>query len=81
MSEFKDDKENGYTEVHIKDLDEEYFLNDPEIYESYENDDVDGSWESVCNYGYYDDEDEQDTVAPEDDELDYPDYYWEDVFD
>lgn len=72
--------ENDYIEEPFA-PDEEYDLNDPELYEPYENDDVDGSWESVCNYGYCDSEEEDDVNAPEYDESDYPDYSWEDVFD
>lgn len=81
VSETEDDEESDYAEGPDEEPDEEYYLNDPEIYEPYENDDVDGSWESVCNYGYCDKEDELGTVAPGDDDANYPDYYWEDVFD
>lgn len=81
VSEAEDDEESDYVEGPDEEPDEEYYLNAPEIYEPYENDDVDGSWESVCNYGYCDNEDEHDADAPGDDEADYPDYYWEDVFD
>ena len=81
VSETEDDEESDYAEGPDKEPDEEYYLNDPEIYEPYENDDVDGSWESVCNYGYCDNEDEHNADAPGYDEADYPDYYWDDVFD
>ena len=80
-SETEDDDESDYAEGPDEEPDEEYYLNDPEIYEPYENDDVDGSWESVCNYGCCDSEEKDDANTPEYDEADYPDYYWEDTLD
>ena len=59
--------------------DEAYYLNDP--YEPDEDDAVDGSWESVCDYGYDKGNEECDVDLPEYNEDDYPDYYWEDMFD
>lgn len=76
-----DYEEDGYTETHNKEPEDEYYLNDPDPYDPYEDDDVDGSWKSVCNYRYRDNEDECDADTLEYDELDYPDYYWEDIFD
>lgn len=81
VSETEDDEESDYAEGPDEEPDEECYLNDPDLYEPYENDDVDGSWESVCNYGYCDSEEKDDANTSEYDEADYPDYYWEDTLD
>ncbi len=81
VSETEDDEESDYAEGPDEEPDEGCYLNDPDLYEPYENDDVDGSWESVCNYGYCDSEEKDDANTLEYDEADYPDYYWEDTLD